>query len=180
MRPSIFRLMLYLGGVALLHAQQPAAPATALSREKIIASATDLMRQARYCALITVGDGGQPQARTVDPLPMIDGSLEVWVLTGRDSRKVAQLRRNALATLYYYLAATPGYVTLLGEAEILDTAATKDAAWKPGWGEERRKMVANEKFVLLHFRPHRLEMVSYAHGLANDPKTMLPVMLELR
>lgn len=146
---------------------------------KILASARDLMRQARYCALITIGDEAQPQARTVDPMPAGGDELDVWILTNRDSRKAEQLRRNPRATLYYFLPASPGYVTLIGEAELVTSAAAKAEAWKPAWGENVRKTIAQDEFVLVHVRPRRLEMVSYAHGLTNDPKTMRPVILEL-
>jgi general stress protein 26 len=145
---------------------------------KILASAREVMHQARYCALITVDGAGQPQARTVDPLPA-DDSLAVWVLTNLGSRKVAQLRHNPRATLYYFDAAKPGYVTLLGEAELIETVAAKLQAWRPAWGEALRGQIAREEFVLIRIRPRRLEIVSYAHGLPNDPKTMLPVMLDL-
>ena len=167
-------LLLLLAGSALAE--------TTVATDKtahILASTRELMRQARYCALITIGNAAQPQARTVDPLPASGDELDVWVLTNRDSRKVEQLRRNPRATLYYFPPSGSGYVTLLGDAEIHSTSAAKDAAWKPAWGEERRKLIALEKFVLIHFHPRRIEMVSYAHGLANDPKTMLPVMLDL-
>jgi general stress protein 26 len=145
---------------------------------KTLTGARELMQQARYCALITIDDASQPQARTVDPLPS-DGGLDVWVLTNLNSRKVAQLRHNPRATLYYFVTISPGYVTLLGEATVIESAADKASAWRPAWGEARRKQIARDDFVLIHFRPRRLEIVSYAHGLTNDPKTMLPVILDL-
>jgi general stress protein 26 len=164
-----------------LAATGPAAPgdtSDATRAPKILASAREMMEQARYCALITVDDASQPQARTVDPLPADDG-LEVWVLTNRSSRKVAQLRHNPRATLYYFTPVSPGYVTLLGEATVIESAADKASAWRPAWGEARRKQLAREDFVLIHFRPRRLEIVSYVHALTNDAKTMLPVILDL-
>jgi hypothetical protein len=33
----------------------------------VIAAAKDVMRTARYSTLLTIGDDGQPQARSVDP-----------------------------------------------------------------------------------------------------------------
>ena len=164
--------------LALTGSAAPSEASDATREAKILASAKELMQQARYCALITVDDASQPQARTVDPLPG-DGGLEVWVLTNLSSRKVAQLRHNPRATLYYFTQTSPGYVTLLGEATVIESAADKASAWRPAWGEARRTQIAREEFVLIHFRPHRLEIVSYAHGLANDPKTMLPVILDL-
>ena len=68
---------------------------------------------------------------------------------------------------------------ILGEATVIESAADKASAWRPAWGEARRKQIAREDFVLVHFRPRRLEIVSYAHDLTNDPKTMLPVILDL-
>ena len=177
MRHPIMLIVFALSLAATVSAA-PGDTSDATRASKILASTREVMQQARYCALITVDDASQPQARTVDPLPADDG-LEVWVLTNRNSRKVAQLRHNPRAALYYFTPTSPGYVTLLGDATVIESAADKASAWRPAWGEARRKQIAREDFVLIHFRPRRLEIVSYAHGLTNDPKTMLPVILDL-
>jgi len=177
MHRAILPIFLALTLVATGLAAPTDAP-DAVRTAKILASAREVMSQARYCALISVDSAGQPQARTVDPLPG-DGSLDVWVLTNRSSRKIEQLRHNPRAALYYFYLTKPGYVTLLGEAELIETAAAKALSWRPAWGESLREQIAREEFVLIHIRPRHLEIVSYAHGLPNDPKTMLPVMLDL-
>lgn len=176
--PRPILLIAFALSLALTGSAAPGDTSDATRDAKTLASARELIQQARYCALITVDDASQPQARTVDPLPG-DDSLDVWVLTNLSSRKVAQLRHNPRATLYYFVPTSPGYVTLLGDATVIESAADKASAWRPAWGEARRKQIAREDFVLIHFRPRRLEIVSYAHGLTNDPKTMLPVILDL-
>lgn len=65
-----------LGSIAVwllagAHAQlsaQVTPPATP-PRTQVIAAAKEIMQAARYCTLITIGSGGQPQARIVDPFP---------------------------------------------------------------------------------------------------------------
>ena len=48
-------------------------------RAKIITAAKDVMQKARYCALVTIGEDGYPQARVVDPFAPEEG-MTVWIM----------------------------------------------------------------------------------------------------
>ena len=57
--------------------EEPAAPP---SREKVIASARELIGTLKYCALVTVDAAGQPQVRTMNPFPP-EEDMSVWMAT---------------------------------------------------------------------------------------------------
>src|SRR5215472_4849456 len=71
---------------------------TQFSREKLISTAREVMKTARYCALITTGDQGRTNARTMDAFAP-DENMIVWLATNPLSRKVAEIRRRPRVTL---------------------------------------------------------------------------------
>jgi PPOX class probable F420-dependent enzyme len=145
----------------------------------IIAAARDVIRAARYSALVTVREDGEPQARVVDPFEP-EGDMTIWIATNPATRKVSELRRDPRVTLLYFDPADPGYVTLIGEAEVVTDRAERAKRWKPEWKPFYRDENRGEDYVLIRVRPRRLEIVSTKHHLLNDPVTWRPVAIELR
>lgn len=145
---------------------------------QVIAAAKEIMHAARYCTLVTIGVGGQPQARIVDAFQP-DSDLTIWIATKPLSRKVNEIRLDPRVTLVYFSAPTFEYVTVIGTA-VLDTDPVRKAAhWKTEWAGMYKDQNRGDDYVLLRVRPSRLEVVSPGRGMANDPATWLPVILEL-
>lgn len=90
------------------------------------------MERARYCALITIGEDGEAQARTIDPSPP-DEHLVVFFATNPTTRKVRQIERDPRVTLYYFDPQSPGYVTLIGTARMVIDPETKQQRWLQKW-----------------------------------------------
>jgi PPOX class probable F420-dependent enzyme len=169
-------LLLVLGTRAQSFAQvtQPDTP----SRAQVLAVAKDIMQEARYGTLVTIGPDGQPQARIVDPFPP-DSDLTIWIATNPLTRKVQEVRRDPRVTLLYFNPATSEYVTVLGTA-VLDTDALHKAAhWKAEWTALYRDQNRGEDYLLLRVKPSRLEVVSVRRGVNNDPKTWRPASVDL-
>lgn len=136
------------------------------------------MEAARYAALVTLDAGGRPQARAMDPFAP-ESDLTVWMGTNRTTRKVEQLRRDPRATLYYFDPEGLGYVTLLGKAEIVDDLEERRARWRPEWADYYPGGPEGETYLLLRFVPHRLEIVSPEHGIADEPLAWKPRIVDL-
>lgn len=164
-------VMLALAGVAVPQEAD-------VDEERLIEVAGEIMRAAGECALITVGPEGRPQARAMDAFPP-EEDLRVWMGTNPGTRKVAQLRVDPRATLYYYDREGGSYVTLLGEVRIVDDPEERARRFKPEWSEFYDDEHRGPDYVLLEFVPHRVEIVSLEHGVADDPKAWKPAILEL-
>jgi PPOX class probable F420-dependent enzyme len=157
---------------------QNSPPATP-ERTKIVNAAKEVMQKAHYCALVTIGDDGHPQARVVDPfLPEED--MTVWIATNPVTRKVAQIKKDPRVTLLYYDPDSQAYVTILGRAQVISDPVQKAKRWKEAWATLYKNKNRGDDYVLIQVKPARLEIVSYAHGLGNDPRSWRPVVLELR
>jgi general stress protein 26 len=158
---------------SLAQPKEPAAPA----RPAILKAARGLMEKARFCALVTAGEEGYPQARAVDAFAP-EEDLTVWIATNPATRKVAEIGRDPRVTLYYYEPAGPGYVTLQGKAAVVRDPAEKEKRWKEDWAPFYSDRNRGEDYVLIKVTPVRLEIVSYADGLLNDPATWRPLSVE--
>lgn len=153
-------------------------PGQEADRAEVLAAAHDILRIARHCSLVTLDADGHPQARAMDPFAPED-DLTVWMGTNRTTRKVEQLRRDPRATLYYFDPQGLGYVTLLGTVEMVDDLEERRARWKEEWAEYYPDGLGGGSYLLLRFVPHRLEIVSPEHGIADAPLAWEPRIVEL-
>lgn len=161
--------------VALLAAQEkPTEP----GKDQLLKAAREVMAAARYCAFITVGEDAHPQARIMDPFEP-EADMTVWLATNPATRKVAEVRRDPRVTLLYFDSKGPAYVTLVGRASVVDDAAEKAKRWKEEWAQFYRDGNRGADYLLLRVAPRRLEIVSYPHGILNDPENWRPRSLVL-
>jgi general stress protein 26 len=145
----------------------------------VVAAARKLMERARYCALVTMGPDGRTEARIVDAFPP-EADMTVWLATKPVTRKVEQIRKNPKVTLFYWDQASMGYVTLIGDATLIDEPAEKAKRWKPEWSKLFADDNRGDDYLLIRVRPIRLEIVSAADGVLNDPATWRPGQHQFR
>ena len=156
---------------------QPASP-VAPTRAAIISATRTIIGHARYATLVTVDASGQPQARIVDPF-LPEDDLTIWIATNARSRKVGEIAANGRVTLLYFDANTQSYVTVIGRAGLVRDETEKGARWKEEWATFYKNKNHGDDYLLIRVVPSRLEVVSPALGLLNDPDTWRPVILEL-
>lgn len=144
---------------------------------QIRTAAVEVMREARYCTLITIGDDGHPQARIVDPLIAADGSI--WIATNPKTRKVKEIEKDSRVTLMFFNAAAGEYVTVIGRATAVTDAARKAAHWKAEWKPFYKDQTQGNDFMLFEIAPSRFEISSPRHNMNNDTATWLPIILKV-
>lgn len=146
-------------------------PRPGADRDSLIATAREIMKSARYCALITLDSSGRPHARTMDPFEP-EPDMVVWLGTNANSRKVAELRRNQRVTLYYFAREDQAYVTISGRARIVRDPAAKAIHWKDDWKNfypDRER-----SYLLIAVIPEKLEVISVKKGINGDAVTWTP------
>src|SRR5262252_9280966 len=150
-------------------AQQPQ-----FSREQLISTAREIMTSVRYCALITIGNQGRANARTMDAFAP-DENMIVWLATNPQSRKVAEIRRRPRVTLYYFDRENQAYVTLHGVARLVNDRSEKARHWKDDW--KTFYPDRDQSYLLIEVRPIKLEVVNVKAGVVGtgqnwDPPTV--------
>jgi len=137
-------------------------PAPRLERQNLIAATREIMKTARYCALITLDSNGRPQARAMDPFPP-EENMRVWLGTNPNSRKVAEISRDEHVTLYYFVSEEQAYVAISGRARIVDDAKEKAKHWKDEWKDFYPNR--GKDYVLITVVPQKLEVVNVKQGI---------------
>lgn len=134
-------------------------------REAMLTVARDIMRAARYCALITRDAAAGASARTIDPAPP-DSAMVVRFVTNPRSRKVKQLAVDSRVALYYFDASAQRYATLYGRARVIRDPAEKARRWYEGWTPfyPQRERDA----TLYEVVPERIELVSPGDSVVGD------------
>lgn len=129
-------------------------------REIIVAS--------KNCALITVDSLGRADARTMDPfLPEED--FTIWMATNPKSKKVQDILNNPKVTLYYFDKNDPGYVTIKGNATLVNDADKKEKFWKDEWKNFYKDRKTD--YLLIKVVPNKLHIISESHKILGDSIT---------
>lgn len=170
---ALFALL--LAPSPLLRAQDKATPAP--DRERVLGVARQIMGGARFCAMVTIGERGQPQARVVDPLEP-DPALVVYVATNPLSRKVGEIRKDPRVTLLYFDSSRSAYVTLIGRAAEVPSGE-KPTHRKKEW-DAFFPAARPDAYTLYRIVPSRVEVVSAKDGLSGDPATWRPEIVDLK
>ncbi len=124
----------------------------------VVETARKIMLAARYCSLTTLGEDGSPQIRAMDPFPPEEG-MTVWLATNNTTRKLGQIRRDGRVALFYLQAPT-GYVTILGDAQIVEDPGEKARRWKDSWKNFYEDENRGKDYVLIKVVPKRIEVSS--------------------
>jgi general stress protein 26 len=161
--------LLLAAGLAVC-GRSAAAQATPI-RMDLPTAARSIVDAAVYATFITIDQGGQPQARTVQPVAP-DSNWVVWFATNPRTRKVAELRANPRATMHYFDRARLSYVTLSGRATLVTDLAQKRAHWNPAWTPFYADQ--DTSVVLVRMVPDRIEVVSAKLGVTGDSATWRP------
>jgi general stress protein 26 len=145
--------------------------------KKIIQTADAVIKSAYYTTLITLDKDLQPRARIVEPF-LPEKNHIIWIATNPKSRKVKQLKNNATATLHYFDKNKLAYVSLMGNAYLVNNDSIKKVKWKKGW----EKFYPNRKkdYLLLKFVPKYLELISISDNYTGDKNTWQPDKVILR
>jgi general stress protein 26 len=164
------------GRIAVPDSGFPEGKSAQIQRERLLEVAREIMKAARYCALITLDSSGRAQARTMDAFPP-DNDMVVWFGTNPLSRKVKEIERDPRVTLYYFDHKLQGYATILGRARLVDDPEEKRVRWKDDWKEFYPDR--NKDYLLIAVIPERIEVVSPKHGVAGGNAGWTPPSVDV-
>ena len=146
-------------------------------RDTLITVAREIMKTARFCALVTLDQTGQPQVRTMDPFTP-EKNMVVWFGTNSNTRKVKEIHNDQRVSHYYADPGGSGYVTITGVAHIVDDEQEKLKWWKEEWN-----IYYSDKendYILIKVIPERLDILSYKHGIIGDPENWRTPSIEFK
>jgi general stress protein 26 len=132
--------------------------------------AREIIASSKNCALITIDSLGIAHARTMDPF-YPDENFNIWMATNPKSSKVNQIKNNSNVTLYYSDKENPSYVTLQGQAKLVNLEELKKKFWKDEWKNFYKNRTTD--YLLIQFSPTKLNVISEKHKILGDSITWI-------
>ena len=147
-----------------------------VEEQQILKTADSIMQSAYYTTLITLDAKNQPRARVVEPF-LPKKNYVIWIATNPKTRKAKQIKRNSKATLHYFDKNKLAYVSLMGNAFLVNDDTSKETIWKEGW----ERFYPNKKldYLLIKFIPTTIELISITDGYTGDKNTWMPHQVNL-
>jgi general stress protein 26 len=145
--------------------------------QAVLAAAREIVEKVRFCGLVTVDEGGEPQVRAMDAFPP-EADWSIFLATNKTTRKVKQIRNHPQVALYYFDSESPGYVTVVGRARLVDDAQVRMSYWKDAWKDFYADEYRGDDYVLIEVTPLRVEVMSVAHQIAAEPKGWKPAIVK--
>jgi general stress protein 26 len=137
--------------------------------------AEDLLRLAREtvdavptCLAITIDGNGDANARAIN----VSKLTHAWTLrfmTDRRTRKVGEIARRGRMTLVFYHQAGGAYVTLVGDARVIEDDAVKQQVWRPASFRWHPGGPTDPNVVLVEFVADRIETWNTTGQIVPDP-----------
>ncbi|MEX0287405.1 MAG: pyridoxamine 5'-phosphate oxidase family protein [Paracoccaceae bacterium] len=103
-------------------------------------------------------------ARVVQTVFLTD-DWRTGFFTGRTTRKVLLLKRNASLTLAYHATEEGSYVTVHGKAEVTEDKERKRAVWQPSLDRWYPDGPADPDLALIELSAQHIEIWSASRGI---------------
>ncbi|MBA3576033.1 MAG: pyridoxamine 5'-phosphate oxidase family protein [Sphingomonas sp.] len=139
-----------------------------MDTKHLLLLARRLVGEVKFCVAATQGEGGDANARVVQPRPPGE-DWAVDFITNRRCRKVREIERAGRMTLLYQHDADHSYVCLVGYAEIVDDRDLKRASWTDAHYRWNPGGPEDPSTVYARLRPDRIELWSAAHDVMPEP-----------
>jgi len=170
----ILVLVIILIASSLLAQEQQDKVQQEISRDSLLTVARTIIDSAQCRTFITVDENGKPQARTMSPFPP-EEDMVIWLGTNPRSRKVKQIKNNPNVMVFYYDTKGASYVSVAGQARIVDDSEKRAHYWKESW--TRYYPDPEKVFTNIEVTPERLEVCSFKYKLFWD-STGKPAFIE--
>lgn len=171
---SIFILVILLISSSLMAQELLVKDRPEISRDSLLTVARTIIDSSPSRTLVTVDEYGKPQARIMSVFPP-EENMVIWLGTSTNSRKVKQIKNNPNVMVFYSDPEGGSYVSVAGQARIVDDPEKKAHYWKEGW--TRFYPDPEKDYVLIEVTPERLEVCSFKYKLFWD-STGKPAFVE--
>ena len=139
-----------------------------METQQLLDLSRKLINELTFCVAATQGEGGETNARVVQPLPLQD-DWTVNVITNRRCRKVRDIERSGRLTLLYQHDADKSYVSLVGRAVIIEDVELKRSIWNPGYDRWNPLGPEDPHTVFARLTTDRIELWSAIHDVVPEP-----------
>lgn len=135
-----------------------------------------IMQREPFAFFISHGADQWASTRLVQPICEID-TLEIWIGTRADLRKVREVSQNPWVTVAFESRRQNANLVIYGHAEIRTDPALRKRFWLDSWYMFFPKGYKAPDYVLIQVVPQRLELMSFAQNIVVEPFGLAPAVL---
>ena len=145
-----------------------------ISESEIKSVAYQIIKESEYSMLVTLDSNNKPTTRLMDH-NIINEDLVIYLITNPRSRKITHLNNNSSVSINFQSKDRKSYVSINGEAELINDIALKRKYWKYEWTPFYSDI--ENDCILIKINPQILEIVSSNENISSDPITWRPLTL---
>ena len=134
-----------------------------MQQEEVKREALSLVNRSSVAMLGTNSDDGCPNIKAMFKMQN-EGLKEIWFSTNTSSKRVAQLDRDSRACVYFVDSDQVKGLMLVGSAEVLHDAESKERLWREGFEKYYPLGVTDPDYSVLRFVAR---WGNYYHALTN-------------
>ena len=145
-----------------------------ISESEIKSVAYQIIKESEYSMLVTLDSNNKPTTRLMDH-NIINEDLVIYLITNPRSRKITHLNNNPSVSINFQSKDRKSYVSINGEAELINDISLKRKYWKYEWTPFYSDI--ENDCILIKINPQILEIVSSNENISSDPITWRPLTL---
>lgn len=147
-----------------------------ISDDYLESIAFDIIKESQNCVLVTLNSENKPTTRVMEH-NIYNKNFEIYLVTNPFSRKVSHLKSNPIISLNFQSNDRLSYVSVNGEAQLIDDIKLKNKYWKEEWTPHYKNIETD--CVLIKIIPESLEIVSLTNEVLGDSKTWKPKTISI-
>lgn len=114
-----------------MHRKKPGSVQTVQQRTDAIKKLEELIHDIKSGMFTTVAPNNELHSRPMMYQQFDSKNHELWFFTGKSTGKVAELKKNPYVNVAFANAKTNAYVSMTGEAEVIDDPEKEQELWNP-------------------------------------------------
>ena len=138
--------------------------------------AFDIIKESKNCVFVTLDSENKPITRVMEH-NLYNKKFDIYLVTNPFSRKVSHLKSNSIVSLNFQSNDRLSYVSVNGEAQLIDDIKLKNKYWKEEWTPHYKNIETD--CVLIKIIPESLEIVSLTNEVLGDSKTWKPKTISI-
>ncbi|NOK58776.1 MAG: stress protein [Chloroflexi bacterium AL-W] len=146
------------------------------SLEHCLATARSMLKQSKYCFLISHSERQSPSARMVQPIIDFD-TFVIWLGTNPTLRKAKEIEHNPYVTLAFGNDKEDANLIVYGKASIVRDLQERKKHWIHAWFLFFPGGPSGDDFVSIRVEPLELELMNFTKNLVPEPFGLKPIKI---
>ena len=141
-----------------------------MSKQQQIDTIREIVKDVKFAMMTTVTNEGHLHACPMTTSETSLGAREIWFIGDKTTQAVANIKNNAQVNLSYVSQDSKDYVSINGEAKLVEDQTKLDELWSPIYNAFYEHGKEDENVQLIKVVPNGAEYWRSASGIISAAK----------